>query len=86
MALASSLSFSAAGGVDAVVYGALQRHGRPTQIHGSNLVGAIVDSVLFPLMAFGGPLSGPLVLGQILAKVGGGALWAGLLSTFRSPG
>lgn len=80
IALASCLAFIAAGSVDALVYRALNRHTRLVQINGSNLVGAVVDSLLFPLLAFGWPLSWPIVLGHILAKVVGGALWALLLT------
>ena len=43
-----------------------------------NIVSAAVDSVVFPTLAFGGFL--PLiVLGQFIAKVAGGAVWAALL-------
>ena len=76
IALASSLAFIAAGSVDALVYYALSGRARLVQINGSNLAGAIVDSLLFPLLAFGWPLSWIIVLGHILAKVAGGALWA----------
>lgn len=79
VALASCLAFIAAGSVDALVYSALGHHTRFVQINGSNVAGAIVDSLLFPLLAFGWPLSAAIVLGQIAAKVGGGALWVLLL-------
>jgi hypothetical protein len=80
VALASCLAFIAASNVDALVYRALGNRTRLTQINGSNLVGASVDSLLFPLLAFGWPLSWAIVLGHILAKVVGGALWALLLT------
>lgn len=85
IALSSCLAFIAAGSADALVYHALGRHTRLVRINGSNLVGAIVDSLLFPLLTFGWPLSLVIVLGHVLAKVAGGALWALTLSTPRLP-
>jgi uncharacterized PurR-regulated membrane protein YhhQ (DUF165 family) len=46
---------------------------------GSNLVAALVDSFCFPLIAFGWPLPWGAVLGQFIAKVLGGVIWAWLL-------
>ena len=83
VALASSLAFIAASLADTGTYLALGRYGRLTRMNGSNLVSAAVDSLCFPLFAFGWPVSGSLVLGQLLAKVGGGAIWA-LLLTYRA--
>jgi queuosine precursor transporter len=85
VALASSLAFIAASVADTVTYLALGRYGRLARMNGSNLVSAAVDSLCFPLLAFGWPVSGPLVLGQLIAKVGGGAIWA-LLLTHRPIG
>jgi uncharacterized PurR-regulated membrane protein YhhQ (DUF165 family) len=85
IALASSLAFIAASLADTVTYLALGRYGRLARMNGSNLVAAIIDSLCFPLLAFGWPVSGPLVLGQLIAKVGGGAIWA-LLLTHRPIG
>lgn len=81
IALASCLAFIAAGSADALVYHALSNHAQLVRINGSNLAGAMVDSLLFPLLAFGWPLSGIIVLGHILAKVAGGALWAHVLTS-----
>lgn len=83
VALASCIAFVAASSVDALIYRALRRHTRLFQINGSNLAGAIVDSLLFPLLAFGWPLSWVIVLGHVLAKVAGGAIWALLLLRHR---
>jgi hypothetical protein len=79
VALASGLAFLAASLTDTAAYHALRHHGRLTRMNGSNLVGAAVDSLCFPLLAFGWPLSWPIALGQLAAKVAGGALWALLL-------
>lgn len=78
VALASCLSFAFAGVADALAYGALGRRPWLVRSNGSNLAGALVDSVLFPTLAFGGLL--PLVmLGQFGAKVAGGLLWSWVL-------
>lgn len=52
---------------------------RLQRINGSNLIAAAVDSLCFPLLAFGWPLLWQVVLGQFLAKLLGGAVWAWLL-------
>lgn len=46
--------------------------------NGSNIVGAAVDSLIFPTIAFGGLLPA-VVAAQFAAKVAGGAVWAWLL-------
>lgn len=80
IALASLIAFAASATVDALVYGALGGRPRLARMNGSNIASAAVDSVLFPLLAFGLPLLWPIVLGQLVAKVAGGALWAWLLT------
>jgi uncharacterized PurR-regulated membrane protein YhhQ (DUF165 family) len=45
--------------------------------NGSNVVGALVDSILFPTIAFGfGAFLLPVVALQFAAKVAGGAVWS----------
>lgn len=77
IALASFVAFAGAGLADTVVYGLLGERDHLVRVNGSNVVSAGVDSVLFPLLAFGWP---PLLwwvfLGQWLAKVFGGLLWS----------
>ena len=48
-------------------------------MNGSNIVGAAADSLIFPTLAFGAFLPW-VVLGQFVAKVAGGALWALVLA------
>ena len=48
---------------------------------GSNVVGAAVDSLIFPTLAFGA-LMPAIVLMQFAAKVAGGAMWATLMNRF----
>lgn len=75
IALASCVAFAAAATIDAVVYHLLGRYPRWLRINGSNIPSALVDSLVFPTLAFGGFL--PLiVLGQFLAKVLGGLVWS----------
>lgn len=72
IALASVFAFSVTGLVDSIVY-----H-RTRSINKSNAVSSAFDSVLFPVLAFGGfPIW--IILGQYIAKVAGGAIWAWIL-------
>lgn len=74
VALASCLSFGGASTADALVLAACSRWSHGARVNASNLAGAIVDSALFSVLAFGGVL--PLIFAlQVAAKVGGGALW-----------
>jgi queuosine precursor transporter len=85
IAIASCVAFAAASLADSAVYLVLGGSGRLLRINGSNLVGATFDSMLFPLLAFGLPLLWPVVLGQLLAKLVGGALWALLFCLSPTP-
>ncbi len=75
IALASFIAFAAAASVDALVYQQLGRYPRWLRINGSNVPSAAVDSLIFPTLAFGGFLW-QIVLGQFLAKIGGGFAWS----------
>lgn len=77
IAVASSCAFTAAALVDWVTFARL-RGTWLFRANGSNIVGAAVDSLLFPTIAFGA-LIPHIVLLQFLAKVVGGALWAFVL-------
>jgi len=79
IALASCLAFILAGIADTACYRLLHRQPHLRRVNGSNLVAATVDSLCFPLLAFGWPVLWGVVLGQLIAKVLGGALWAWLL-------
>lgn len=79
IALASVAAFAVSEALDAAVYH-LRRH-RPYLIRSntSNLFGAAADSIIFPVLAFGGfPLA--IIAGQFAAKVAGGFVWSLLLS------
>ena len=79
IAVASSVAFIAAGVADTIVYQVLRKHPRLLKINSSNAVSATVDSFLFPTIAFGGFIW-RATLGQLIAKVFGGYLWALLLT------
>lgn len=70
IALASLVAFLAAGVVDALIYHLTWKWPWLARVNGSNVAGSLVDSILFPTLAFGEVL--PLVImGQFAAKVAG---------------
>jgi len=78
IAIASFVAFLAAGLVDAIIYQLLSGKSKRLQINGSNIPAAMVDSLVFPFLAFGG--SHPwIVLGQFTAKILGGLVWGEVL-------
>lgn len=80
IALASACAFAAAAFVDWAAFARL-RGSWLFRANGSNVAGAAVDSIVFPLMA-GIPLVyAPMMF---LAKVAGGAMWALLLGRKRA--
>lgn len=80
IAIASFVAFFAAGIVDSVIYKLLQDKSRFVKVNGSNLASSFVDSLVFPILAFGFPILWGIVLGQFLAKVLGGLLWSFVLA------
>ena len=78
IALASMVAFGSAALVDAIVYQVLHGYPRWLKINGSNVPSALVDSIVFPTLAFGGFLW-PITLGQFAAKVAGGFVWSVIL-------
>lgn len=79
IALASMAAFVASGLADAFVYQFLRNRPFMQRSNGSNAAGALVDSLVFPTIAFGG-LMPAIVAAQFAAKLAGGALWAWLLN------
>jgi hypothetical protein len=75
IAIASFVAFGAAAVVDTVIYHILGNYPRWLRINGSNIPSALVDSIIFPTLAFGAFLW-PIVLGQFLAKTLGGLIWS----------
>lgn len=78
IAIASVAAFALAATADATVYQALIKKPWLVKSNGSNIASSAVDSVIFPLIAFGAFLPW-VVAGQFIAKVFGGAIWSWLL-------
>lgn len=76
IALASFLAFALAGLSDAIIYQLLGDKSRILKVNGSNVVSAIVDTIIFVLIA-GLPVW--IIPGQIAAKIIGGFLWSFIL-------
>jgi len=87
VALASCLAFIGAGLSDALSYQLLGQRTRLVRINGSNVVAAVVDSLVFAsvLSLSGWPLLWGAVVGQVLAKITGGVLWSLLLAPWEEP-
>lgn len=81
IALASAVAFTAAAVVDWGVF-ARMRGAWLTRVNGSNAAGALVDSIVFPTLAFG-VLMPHIIALQFVAKVFGGAAWAYALTMYR---
>lgn len=79
-ALASFVAFAVSAALDTLAYHLLRGRAYLLRVNGSNVVSAAADSLIFPALAFGLPLLWPIVLGQFVAKVAGGALWAWVLA------
>ena len=83
IALASVVAFLISESMDALVYSLMHKHPFLARSNGSNVAGAAFDSVLFPVLAFGGfPVF--IILGQFAAKVLGGFIWSLILAK-RAP-
>lgn len=78
IAVASVVAFALAATADATVYQALIKRPWMVKSNGSNIASSAVDSVVFPLIAFGAFMPW-VVVGQFVAKVFGGAIWSWLL-------
>lgn len=79
IALASATAFLGSGIGDALTYHKLRGKSFMVRANGSNVTGSLIDSLVFPIMAFGFPPLWGIVLGQFTAKIAGGAAWAFLL-------
>lgn len=76
IAMASALAFAASEVTDAVTYHLLRGRMKLVQVNGSNVPSALVDSVVFPSLAFGFPFLVWVMFGQFAAKVLGGFVWS----------
>jgi hypothetical protein len=75
IAIASVAAFVIAGVVDALVYHYLRHKPWMIKSNASNASGALVDSIVFPTIAFGS-LMPVIVLLQFAAKTIGGLMWS----------
>ena len=80
--IASVIAFSAAAVGDTWMYDLLKERTYMIRANGSNVVGAALDSILFPTLAFGAFLPWAIA-GQWVAKTFGGAVWAWVLDRFN---
>lgn len=75
IAIASATAFTLSALADYATYAILRKKPWSVRVNASNTVGAAVDSVIFPTLAFGSFLPHIVAL-QFAAKVFGGAIWA----------
>jgi len=81
IAAASFVAFLASNIADTVTYNLLHKHHVLVKMNGSNVVSAGVDSVIFPILAFGWFPALPLIIaGEFLAKFFGGLIWSWILT------
>jgi len=78
IAIASGVAFTAAALADWATFNTVQGRWLKRNLAG-NSVGALVDSVIFPTIAFGS-LMPAIVAAQFVAKVAGGTVWGYLIS------
>jgi hypothetical protein len=84
IALASMAAFIASNVADALMYHALRFKPYLIKSNGSNIVGAAVDSCVFPTLAFGSIMP-EIMLFQFGAKFAGGLVWSIILAhTFKT--
>lgn len=75
IAVASTVAFGLAAITDSIVYQLLSNRSKMIRVNGSNVPSALVDSLIFPTIAFGS-FSVMIVIGQFAAKVLGGFVWS----------
>lgn len=84
IAVASTLAFTLAATMDALVYQRMIDMPWLAKSNGSNVAGAATDSIVFPVVAFGWSPALVGVIGlQFVAKVFGGGLWSLALARVR---
>lgn len=81
IAIASAVSFTCAAVIDWSVF-AKMTGSWIKKANGSNVAGALTDSIIFPTIAFGVLMPNIIAL-QFAAKVFGGAVWAYLINRFN---
>lgn len=79
IALASFAAFSMSGLVDSLILAKMEHYPKLVRVNGSNVGGAVVDSLVFQLVAFG-TVSPWLFVWQSGAKLLGGFVWSLILN------
>ena len=83
IAMASAVAFGISASLDAFVFQRLQEKGYLLKSNASNAVGSLTDSIIFPVLAFGGfPVL--IIAGQFAAKFVGGFLWSLAIQKLRT--
>lgn len=82
IAVASSISFVLASIGDGVIYQALINRKWIVKSNSSNVVASVIDSAVFPLIAFGAFMPA-IMIGQFMAKVVGGIMWSLIIGKFK---
>ena len=83
IAVASALAFGISASLDAFVFQRLREKGYLLKSNASNAVGSLTDSIIFPVLAFGGfPIL--IIAGQFAAKFFGGFLWSLAIQKLRT--
>jgi queuosine precursor transporter len=81
VSLASFVAFASAGGMNSLVYYLLDKCKPIVRVNASNICASLVDSLIFPTIAFGGFIWW-VSLGQFIAKALGGFIWFALLRRY----
>ena len=81
IAAASLVAFALSETMDSLVFHRLQSRPWMIRANGSNIAASIVDSLVFPTLAFGVFMPW-IILGQVVAKIGGGYVWSRALRRF----
>jgi uncharacterized PurR-regulated membrane protein YhhQ (DUF165 family) len=83
IALASFVAFACAGFSDVITYQVLWDRQRLIKINGSNVISAGVDSIVFPVLAFGFPIMWKIAFGMFVAKIVGGFVWSLVIDRYH---
>lgn len=83
IAVASAVAFGISSALDSWVYHFLKKEKYLLKSNASNAVGSFSDSLIFPVLAFGG-FPWLIILGQFFAKWTGGLLWSYLIYRYDS--
>jgi len=78
VALASVVAFSAGAAINTLVYDLMYHRGRFVRMVKSNALVSVIDSTIFPVIAFGF-IDWRLSVMQVLIKTSGAAFWAYLI-------